>query len=235
MRVEAQLPVTGARETHFLAVDDRTPDGGLELAVLFPDILVHAHLVHDRLREAQIALGGDLDIEALEPRAAVDDVPEEFVGALPVAGNLDPDEQVDVTGLGGSTVIFEDGAFESGVSVEGAQLVVAEVDLRHHDVALPVDGSRGSRGENLVRCTTVGPQDGGVDGSAISAGGGRAFGNRCSESRVGTGQVAAENFSALDVNVGEGVSPASVADNTSVRHGCVGESSSSCGGGGDGV
>jgi hypothetical protein len=41
---------------------------------------------------------------------------------------------------------------------------------------------------------------------------------------VVSGEVAAEDFSTLDVNVGEGAGLTVVADNTSVRHGCVGES-----------
>jgi len=77
---------------------------------------------------------------------------------------------------------------------------------------------------DLARGLTVSHLDGSAEALLISAVEGRESSNTCAERRVGRGEVAAEDSLTVDVNVAEGASAASVADQ---RH-C-------CGGGGVGV
>lgn len=98
-REGSSLPsVTGAREILLLvAVDDRGLDGGLEVAAAgAPVALLDAHCVHNLPREGQVALGGDVDVEALELRAPAGHCLEILEDSLHVAGNLDPDDQGDL-------------------------------------------------------------------------------------------------------------------------------------------
>jgi hypothetical protein len=95
----SSLPsVTGAQEALLLvAVDDRGLDGGLEVAAAgTPELLLDAHCVHNLPREGQVALGGDVDVEALELRAPAGHCLEILEDSLHVAGNLDPDDQGDL-------------------------------------------------------------------------------------------------------------------------------------------
>jgi hypothetical protein len=74
---------------------------------------------------------------------------------------------------------------------------------------------------DLARGLTVGHLDGGGEALLIFTVEGRESSNKCAEARVGRGEVAAEDSSTVDVNVAEGASAASVADQ---RHCRVGES-----------
>jgi hypothetical protein len=89
---------------------------------------------------------------------------------------------------------------------------------------LAADVSQRSQVVDLGRGLAGGHLSGRGEALFISAVEGRKLANRCAVSRVVSGEVAAEDFSTLDVNVGEGAGLTVVADNTSVRHGCVGES-----------
>lgn len=99
--------MTGAREILLLVlvVDVGADDGGLDVgpeadAVGAPDLLAGDHLVHDDPGHAQVALGGDVDVDAAELGAHVDDHLQELEGAHPVAGDLDPDGQADAAVVG---------------------------------------------------------------------------------------------------------------------------------------
>jgi hypothetical protein len=88
--------VTGAREILLLVgVDVGGLAGGPELAVAAPGVLGDAHVVLDCVRDLRFALGGDVDVDALELRAHPDDHLEDLERARPVAGDFDPDGQAD--------------------------------------------------------------------------------------------------------------------------------------------
>jgi hypothetical protein len=88
--------VTGALEIFLLVgVDDGGLAGGPELAAAAPGFLEGAHFARDNLGDLRFALGGDVDVDALELRAHVDDHLEDLESARPVAGNFDPDGQAD--------------------------------------------------------------------------------------------------------------------------------------------
>ena len=132
----SSLPVTEALETLLLAVDD----GGLNLACdaarMDTRSQAEAHFLRDREREVQAALAGDVNVEALELRAHVEDFLEDLDTALRVAGDLDPDGQADATGVEGSFGVSEDGASDAGFSV-GEEGIIPKVNGRHHRAVLP--------------------------------------------------------------------------------------------------
>jgi hypothetical protein len=78
----SSLPsVTRARGI-LLVVDNGRPDGGLDVAFLELEGQIGGHLALNRPRDGEVALGGDVDVEALELRAHVDNVLEREDGAL---------------------------------------------------------------------------------------------------------------------------------------------------------
>jgi hypothetical protein len=85
--------VTGALEILLLVVgvDEGGLAGGPELAPAAPVVLADTHVVLDGVGDLQFALGGDVDVDALELRAHLDDFLEDLEGAGPVAGDFDPD------------------------------------------------------------------------------------------------------------------------------------------------